>query len=106
MKNDAERPAAPRPDAAHPMPQIHPIPPAGAPHRALVDREDQAVTLAQGNHHRPRLHARTLLHQYEFAAGEVGIRGRQQHGQLERKDDLAVQVLMQTVVIVDIIVEQ
>ena len=49
VEDDADRVPVPRPNAADPVPEIDPIHSAAAPHRPMVDREDDAVTLSQGH---------------------------------------------------------
>ena len=89
----------PRAHPAHAMAQVHPVDAARTLHRTVVDREHHGVTLAQRHDLGPRLHARTLLGHDELAAGEVAPRLGQQDRQLQRKHVLAVEVLMQAVVV-------
>src|SRR5688572_11345272 len=88
------------------MPQGDAIEAATTLYRALVNREHDAVSLPKRHHHRPRLHPRSLLRHDEFAAREVFLGLRQQNGELDGKHMLAVQVLMQAVVIVRSILQQ
>ena len=67
--------------------------------RTLMNREDDGVALAQRYDHRPRLHTWPLLRQYKFAASEISLRFRQQDCELKRKNVLAVEVLMEAIVI-------
>ena len=53
-----------------------------------------------------RLHARALLGQHELAAGEVSARLRQQDGELQREDMLAVEVLVEAVVVAGAVAEE
>ena len=64
-----------------------------------MDREDDGIALAQRHDLGARLHARALLGQHEFAAGEVPAGLGQQDRDLEREDVLAVEVLVQAVVV-------
>jgi len=52
VKDDAERVAPSRADAAHAVPEVDAIEPARAPHRAMMDGDDHRVALAQRQHHR------------------------------------------------------
>ncbi len=81
------------------MPQVYAIDTACAAHRAIMNRENDAVPLSQWHNYRPRLHTRSLLRHHKFAAREVLLRFRQQNGELQRENMIAVQVLMQAVVI-------
>src|SRR5258708_29295207 len=106
MENDANRiPVSPT-DATDAVPEIDPIRPARTPHRSMVNRENDAVTVLKRYHHRPRLHARPLLRHHEFAAHEVLARLGQQDGELKRENMLTVEVLMQAVVIIGAVLEQ
>ena len=76
-----------------------------------VDRETNAnyydlIAEFERQHHRPRLHARALLGQHELAAGEVLAWLREQRHRLQRKHVLAVDILMQAVVVPGLIPEQ
>jgi hypothetical protein len=79
---------------------------ARAPDGAAVDREHHTIALGQRQHGHARLHPGTLFGQHEFPAGEVGVRLRQQYGDLERKDFRAVKILMQAVVIARTVAQQ
>jgi len=57
--------------AAHAVPKVYPVHAASALDGTMVDREDYGVTLTQWDDFGPRLHARTLLRQHEFAPAEV-----------------------------------
>ena len=52
------------------------------------------------------MHARALLGDDEFAAGEIAFRFREQYCDLEREDMLTVEVLVQAVVIAGTVLEQ
>ena len=79
---------------AHAMAQVDAIPSFRALHWPMVDREDHAVSLAERHHLSARLLARSLLRQYEFDAREVVARHRQEEGDLQREDVLAIEILM------------
>ena len=61
--------------------------------------------MAQWDDFRPRLHAGPLLGQDEFAAREIHARLVEQKRDLDREDMLAVEVLVQAVVIVGTVAE-
>src|SRR5688572_6514393 len=86
-------------DTADAMAQFHPIDAALSAHRPVVHGEHHSMALPQRHDFRPRLHAGTLLGHYEFAAGEVPLRFAEQDRELQRKDVLAVEILMQAVVV-------
>ena len=62
--------------------------------------EDRAVAFRERHHFDSRLHARALFGEHELATREFGVRGGQQEHGLQRKDVLAVKILVQAVVIV------
>ena len=74
--------------------------------RAMVDREHHRVALDERHHLDSRLHAWALFGQDEFAAGEILARPRQQDRDLQRKDVLAIQVLVQAIIIAGAIAQQ
>ena len=96
----------PRANAADAVPKVDPIHTARALHRTLMDGEDNRVTLPERHDFRPRLHARPLLGHHEFAAREIAAGFGQQDRDLEREHMLAIEVLMQAVVIVCPVLKQ
>ena len=99
MENDANGMTVPGTDAADPMPQIDPIDSMRPLHRTVMDGESYGIALPQRNDLWSRLHARTLLSQYEFAAREISHRFRQQNRDLDREHVFPIEILMQTVII-------
>jgi len=63
-----------------------------------MHREDNRITLRERYGFGARLHARALLGENEFAAGEISGEGEQDRGS-ERKDEVAIEVLVQAVVV-------
>ena len=74
VKNQPERMSVSAPQPAHAVPHVHPVNPARALHRPVMDREDHAFALDQRNDLGARLQARALLGENEFAAREVMAR--------------------------------
>src|SRR5215475_2972447 len=72
----------------------------------MMDREDDAVPLPERHHFNARLLARSLLREHEFTAREVVSWHRQEEGDLQREDMLAIEILMQAVVIALAIVQE
>ncbi len=106
VEYDAQGMAMSRPNAAHAVPEVDSIDPPGALDRPVTNGEDHGVALAQRHHLRPRLHPRTLLGHDELSTGEVPARPRQENRDLQREDVLAVDILMQAVVVVDLVLQQ
>ena len=88
------------------MAHVDAIGAARALHRPLAHREDDPVALAERHHLGARLHARPLLGQHELAAGEVASGLGEQDRDLERKEMLSVDVLMQAIVVARAIAQQ
>ncbi len=88
------------------MAHAGPVHAARALRRALRHGEDHHVAARQRHHLHPRLLARTLLRQHEFPPVEIRPRLRQQHGRLQREHVLAVQVLVQAVVVAGTVLQQ
>ena len=91
----AQREALAAFDPAHAVAQIDLIGSPRPPHRPLAHGEDDAVALRKRRDLRARLHARPLLGQHELAAGEVAPGLGEQVRHLQRKEVLAVHVLVQ-----------
>ena len=99
MEDDPQRMTMARAQTAHTVPHVNAIAAAFAVHRTVVYRESYSITLTKRNDLWPRLHARTLFGKYKFSASKIGPRLRQQDRHLYGENMLAVQILMQTVVV-------
>src|SRR5207249_4289836 len=88
------------------VPEIDAIGPARAVHRTVVHRDHPGIAPPQRHHLGPRLHAWALLGQHEFAAGEILFRLRQQNRHLQREDMLAVEILVESVVVARGVLQQ
>src|SRR5437773_9707600 len=106
MEDDADRMALARAHPAHAMTQVDARHATRALHWPMMDREDHAVSLAERYDLGTRLHARPLLCKHEFAAREVVPRYRQEEGDLQWEDMLAIKILMQAVVIALAVVQE
>src|SRR5438552_19087963 len=93
-------------DAADAVSQINAVEPARPLHRAMVHGKGDRIALAERHYFRPRLHARALFGQYELADGEIGPRFRQEDCVLQPYYILAVELLIETIVIIGAILEQ
>jgi len=106
VEDDTGRVAAPRPEATHAVPQIDSIDAARSVHGPVVNSEDHRVALPQRNYFWARLHSRPLLGQDELAASKVPAGLRQQDGDLERKGQFTVEVLVEAVVAARLILKE
>src|SRR5262245_11129179 len=98
VEDDAQRVARPRDDAAHAVAHGAPVDAPRAHDRPVARREDDDLTLLGGDGLAPRLGPRALLDQQEVAARVVDAPPAQEARDLQGKHDVAVDVLVQTVV--------
>src|SRR5882672_12270281 len=99
MKDDAESMPATLTHLADPVAQMHTMVAAGSPDRAAVHREYDSVALSERHHFDAALHSGSLFGQHEFTALEVFSRIGEQNRHLQRENVLAVQVLVQTIIV-------
>ncbi|GBQ90800.1 hypothetical protein AA23498_0982 [Acetobacter nitrogenifigens DSM 23921 = NBRC 105050] len=71
----------------------------GAPLRTGVNREQNTIAFSKRNDRRPRLHTGPLFGQDELATGEIRTRFRKKDRNLKRKNMIAIEILMQAIVI-------
>src|SRR5262249_27323608 len=88
------------------MPQIDAIDAARSLHRPVMHGEGDRVALLQPDHFGPRLHPWTLLGQDELSALEVAPGLGQQDRDLQRKHMLAIEVLMQAIVVTGLVLQK
>ena len=88
------------------MAQVHSISPAGASHRTMMHREDHAISSTELHYFSPRLHPRPLFCQDELTTSEVLTWNREEKRNLQRKDQIAIDVLMKTIEIAFIVLQQ
>src|SRR5258705_12992392 len=84
---------------ADPMAHIDPIGSARTVHGTRIDRENHAASLSKRNDFGARLHPGPLFGEDEFSPSEIAFRFGQQKGRLQRKYVLAIQVLVQAIVV-------
>src|SRR5947208_12906923 len=98
VKNDSQTHARPGNDRADAVPHDDAVRTACADNGPLARREHDARSLRDGCGMPARLRARPLLHQQQLAAGVVDAESAQYEHHLQRKRELAVDVLVKTVV--------
>jgi len=106
VEDDPERMAMAGAQRADAVAEIDAIGAAHALHRPAVDREHHRIAFLQRHHRRARLHSRALLGQHEFAPFKILVGLAQKDCDLERKDMLAIDVLVKAVVIARAILQQ
>src|SRR5689334_16274410 len=106
VEDDPESVAPPVAQPADAVAERDAVVAARAPMRPAVDREHDGVALAERNHLGARLHARPLLGEHELAAVEILSRRRQQDRELQRKDVVAIEILVQAIVVAGAVLQQ
>jgi hypothetical protein len=99
VKDDAQRVALAGAYGAHAVPELDPVDAARTAHGPVIDGKNHRVPLLERHDLGPRLHARPLLGDHEFATREVAPGLGQEDRQLQREMELAIEVLVQAVVI-------
>src|SRR5688500_9786912 len=95
-----------RPDLAYPVTQRHPVVAFGPALRPAVHGKDHGIAPRQRDDLDAGLHARPLLGDGELAALEFPAGLREQDGDLEREDMLAIEVPVEAVVVAGTILQQ
>src|SRR5436853_547867 len=79
---------------------------AYALHGSVPDREDHSLSTLERHDLRSRLLARALLGEDELATGEIVVGPREQEGGLQRENMLAIDVLVQAVIVARAVLQQ
>nr|WP_259997150.1 hypothetical protein [Leisingera sp. M523] len=106
MEYDAKRVPCTAVQPAHTVAHVYAIGALGPAHRSVAHGKDHGVTLSQGQDLGPALHARALLRQHELTADEVPARLREKDGNLKRKQQFSIDILMKAVVVAFRILQQ
>jgi hypothetical protein len=93
-------------DRADAMTHGYTIDAASAALGAMIDGEDNGFALCELDDGDSRLHAGTLFGEDELSAGEVARGFAEQEGYLERKDKIAVEVLVEAVVVARAVLQE
>jgi hypothetical protein len=72
----------------------------------MMHCEDHAISLAKLHDFSPRLHPWPLFHQHELTASEILARDRQEKRNLQRENEIAINVLMEAIEVVFILLQQ
>src|ERR1700678_4270058 len=95
-----------RPQTTHAMPKVDPIGAPSSLNWAMMHGKGYGISLVQWHNFRSGLHPRTLFGKNKLAAREVPLRLGEKKGYLDRKDVLAIEVLVQAVVVADAVLQQ
>src|SRR5258708_28067767 len=106
MENDSHRVPTSRSDATDSMLEIHAVSSTSSLHRTVVNCEKHPVALLELRYFGPRLHAWPLLSQPKLSSGEIFTRACKQERNLERENEIAIQVLMQGVEVARVVLQQ
>ena len=71
-----------------------------------MDSKNHRIALGERHHFGAALHARALFGQHEFAAGEILAGLGQQDRHLQRKGEIAIEILMQAIKIAGAVLEK
>ena len=93
-------------DLADAMAQINAVEAARPLYRPVMHSKCHRIALLQRHHFGPRLHARPLLGEHELAAVKIAAGLRQQYRDLQREYVLAIEILMQAIVVAGAILQQ
>src|SRR5579859_1871767 len=105
MENDSQGIPRAAMHAANAVPQIDAIVASRTLHWPVSSCKNDRLPLIRMNHFRLRLCPWLLFHQNKFAAFPIAPRLPQQKHHLQRKTNLAIKILMQTVVPVRFVVK-
>jgi hypothetical protein len=94
VKYDADCVTHAASDAAYAMPQIDAICASRTPNGPIVYCEGHRITLPQWDYLGAALHSWPLLREDELSASKIFLRFGKQDRNLERKGEIAVEVLM------------
>jgi hypothetical protein len=106
MENHTERVTLAAAQATDAVAELCAVYTARSSHRSLLHCENHGIALPQGDDLRAGLHPRPLLGQNEFPTDEIPSWLRQKHRELKGEHVFAIQILVKTVVIVDVVPEQ
>src|SRR5262245_21488967 len=106
VKDDSDGMTPARAHSADTMAKIHAIAALGALDGPVVHGEGDRIALPERHHLGAGLHSGPLLGEHELAAGEIDAWFRQKDRDLDRKGELAVEILMQAVEVAGNILQQ
>ena len=95
-----------RADAAHTMAEVHAVVALRALHWPVMDGEGHRITLPKRDDLSAALHARPLLGQDELTAGEVGAWFGEESRHLNRKREVAIEILVEAVEVARDVLQQ
>src|SRR5260370_16663380 len=104
VEDDAERVARAGEHAAHAVADGRAVEAAGALGRPVPRGEDHELALLGGDRPPSRLGARPLLAEQESTPRVIDAAAREEAGELEREDDVPVEILVQAVVAAGLVV--
>ncbi len=106
MEDDSQGISRTACNAAHPMLYVHAVKTTDSAHRTPASREDDCVSPLRVNDLRHRLRPRTLFYQQKLSTLVFFIALAQEADHLQREDDVAIDILMEAIVISVFIVKQ
>src|SRR5438046_2843966 len=106
VEDHAQRMAGTRAQSTDAVAHVDAVDAAYALHGSVSDREDHGLSTLERHDLRSRLLARALLGEDELATGEIVVGPREQEGGLQRENMLAIDVLVQAVVVARAVLQQ
>src|SRR4051812_34580815 len=92
-------------DAADAMAQVNAVETARPLQRSVMYSKCHRIALRERHHFGSRLHPRPLFGQHEFTTGEIAPGFREEYRDLQREHMLAIEVLVQAVVVAGAILQ-
>ena len=105
VEDDSQSVARAAVHPADPVPEVDAIVAARAFHRPVAGRKENRLSAIGEDHLRLGLRSRLLFDQNEFSAFPVAVALPERENHLQRKADIAVEILMQTVVSAGFVME-
>jgi len=106
VKNNAERASGTGMNGAYSVAKIRSVVALRASNRPMMNRKDHRIALVRREHFNAGLLARPLFGKHKFAACKIAPSLTQEEGDLKWKDDLAVQILVQTIEITRAVLQE
>src|SRR3984957_2941082 len=106
VKDDADGMTHSGAQAADAVPEVHAVIALRPSHRSVMNREGHRITLSKRDDLGATLHARPLFGQDKLPAGEISTGLREKDRDLDRKEEIAIEILMQTVEVTGHVLQQ
>src|SRR5689334_24850211 len=99
MEDDTERKARSGANRAHAVPHVHSVIASASFDGTVACRKDHDFPLRRGQNLCARLRPRPLFDEQKLTAGKIAVRPAEKSGELQRKGQGSINILMKAVVI-------